>query len=132
MDKMERHKTRKRILKKTRRRDKKTTRNTVKLNDACQRTHPLAIDLFLIMLVTLNIALAWTSPQYEIITEHLAFYEAQTNNTLITQTQAQEINQERKAFKNKLTIFGTIIFILYALTQWTRWKQKINTWKKTK
>ena len=106
----------------------------MKLNDACQRTHPLAIDLFLIMLVTLNIALAWTSPQYQIIPEHLenSIYQAQTNNTVITQAQAQEINQERKAFKNKLTIFGTIIFILYALTQWTRWKQKINTWKKTK
>lgn len=114
----------------------------MKINEACQKTHILAIDVFVIMLVLFSYVMAFHAEKYEIIPEGIEYniidingeqviitaYQPQTNYTLIPLIDAKRLEQEQKSFTKQITLFGTIIFILYALTQWRRWKQKIDSW----
>jgi hypothetical protein len=109
------------------------------INEASQKTHRLAIDLFLLMILTYNVFAALTAPTYEIIpteatmnitiegkTTTTTLYTPQTTYELITEQEYNEQANNKKAFMNKITLIGTSIFILYAITQWNRWKQKLT------
>lgn len=110
-----------------------------KINTAAQKSHRIAIDLFLLMILSYTAHAALTNTPYEIIPKEqtnnilingqnttISLYQPQTNYTLITEEEYEAIKAQNKAFTNKITLFGTIIFILYAITQYPRWKQKLT------
>lgn len=124
---------------KTTRRMRKILPRNKKIDEAAQKSHRLAIDLFLLMILIYTAHAAITNTAYEIIpTEQtsnirlngqnttISLYEPQTNYTLITEQEYKALQAQNKDFTNKITLFGTIIFILYATTQYPRWKQKLT------
>ncbi|MCA1800585.1 MAG: hypothetical protein LC650_04775 [Actinobacteria bacterium] len=55
-------------------------------------------------------------------------YTPQTNYTLISQAEWDAKAKDKKRFKNNITLFGVVIFCLYAYTQRKRWKNKLSGW----
>jgi len=111
----------------------------MKINEACQKTHRLAIEIFLIMTVIFVLTIKLTTPLYEVVPKEKAFflsidgvdqelhlgYVNQTSYELISEEKANVLHERNKAFQNRINVFGITIFLLYAITQFSRWKKKV-------
>ena len=108
----------------------------MRINDACQKNHVLAIDLFLLMLLVFSFSMKITATQYEVVPDSYVIetttgvfypgYEQLTSNELITEAQQEVLRKDHRSFVNRITLFGTIIFVLYSFTQWSRWKKRFK------
>lgn len=113
----------------------------MRINEAAQKTHRLAIDLFLVMIISYSLVAGITNNNYEIVPDEYAQtiiteegkeitifvgYEQQTNYDLITKKEWDHKRQEIKDFQRPINIFGIIIFVLYSFTQYKNWKKKFR------
>lgn len=112
----------------------------MRLNESCQKTHRLAIDLFLIMVLGFTLVMQLSSPLYEVVPDEkiktividgekvnlLSGYTPQTNHTLISSSEYEERLKEKNAFTNRITLFGIIIFLLYSASQYKLWKRNLK------